>query len=402
MSRYLFTTWYGAGNQVPAIGLAQELAARGHEVRFAGYASQRERFERAGFDFVLLEGADAVYRADEPPERVMAALVEGVWACPAHHTDIREVLRDFHCEVVVVDCMMFGVLAGLDGAPMPVVPLVHSAPGALFPPGSPGDAMLLGPVNAVRAAGGSPPIERIWDAWAPYPTLCTSVPELDPLAGSVPGSFHYVGPITERAEPSGWRPPWRRDDPRPLVLASFSTGYAWDQTSRIARTLAALDDARRYRVLALTAFVDPAALSSPANAVLRREVPHGEVLPDTAVTVCHAGHGTVTASLAHGVPVVTLPNPGADQEALAARVAALGAGIALDGETATSADIADAVATVIRDRSYRDAAARLGAAITAAPGASGAAELLEKLSLGGAAAATPAMDKSQEGADVVG
>lgn len=399
MSRYLFTTWYGAGNQVPAIGLAQELAARGHEVRFAGYASQRERFERAGFDFVVLEGADAAYRENEPPERVMAALVEGVWACPAHHADIREVLRDFHCEAVVVDCMMFGVLAGLDGAPMPVVPLVHSAPGALFPPGGPGDAMLLGPINAVRAAGGVPPIERVWDAWSPYPTVCTSVTELDPEAGRAPASFHYVGPITERVEPSGWRSPWPTDDPRPLVLATFSTGYAWDQTSRIARTLAALDDAGRYRVLALTAYVDPAALSGPSNAVLRREVPHGEVLPDVAVTVCHAGHGTVAASLAHGVPVVTLPNPGADQETLAARVAGLGAGIALDGEAATSADIADAVTTVLADPSYRDAAARLGAAIAAAPGAAGAADLLEELSEPHGAGSASRSDQS---ADVVG
>ncbi|HEX6446351.1 MAG TPA: glycosyltransferase [Streptosporangiales bacterium] len=378
MSRYLFTTWYGAGNQVPAIGLAQELAARGHEVRFAGYTGQRERFERAGFDFAVLAGADAAYRADEPPERVMAALVEGVWACPAHLTDLRDALAAYPCDAVVADCMMFGVLAALEDASVPVVPLVHSAPGALFPPGGPGDAMILGAVNAVRAAAGRRAVGSVWETWAPFPAICASVAELDPLAARAPASFHYVGPITERREPSGWRSPWRRDDPRPLVLASFSTGYAWDQTSRIARTLAALDDAERYRVLALTAYADPAALTCPPNAVLRREVPHDEVLPAVSATVCHAGHGTVAASLAHGVPVVALPNLGADQQALAARVAGLGAGIALDGETATSADIAAAVAAVLDEESYRTAAAHLARAIAAAPGACGAADLLEK------------------------
>lgn len=40
MSRFLFLTWDGGGNQSPAIGIAQELRGRGHEVVFAGYASQ--------------------------------------------------------------------------------------------------------------------------------------------------------------------------------------------------------------------------------------------------------------------------------------------------------------------------------------------------------------------------
>lgn len=375
--RFCFTTWFGAGNQVPTIGLAQELVARGHEVLVAGYASQRARFERLGFDFVVLERADNIYRADAPPEQVMAELVNGVWACQEQVLDIVELLDRQRCDVFVVDCMMFGALAALERAGVPATVLVHSAPGALVPPGASGEPFVLGPVNELRTAAGCEPVDSLWSAWAPFPTLCASINDLDPLVTEAPPSFRYVGPLFERTPASGRALPWPPDDPRPLVMASFSTGYAWDQRSRVDRTLDALGDATRYRLLALTAMTDVTDLAPPEGVEVRTRVPHAEVLPDVALAVTHAGHGTLAACLAHGVPVVTLPNPAADQPVLAARVAELGAGIALDGETATPAEIRNAVATVLASGTYRAAARKLGDAIRAAPGVSAAADLVE-------------------------
>ncbi|GAA4360938.1 hypothetical protein GCM10023088_00640 [Actinomadura verrucosospora] len=51
------------------------------------------------------------------------------------------------------------------------------------------------------------------------------------------------------------------------------------------------------------------------------------------------------------MPVVALPNPAADQPALARRAAELGAGLALEGESAGPEEIAAAVRTVIEDPS---------------------------------------------------
>ncbi len=45
MTRFAFVTWDGGGNLPPAIGIAQELAARGHSVRFLGYETQRAAFK---------------------------------------------------------------------------------------------------------------------------------------------------------------------------------------------------------------------------------------------------------------------------------------------------------------------------------------------------------------------
>ncbi|MEV4002641.1 hypothetical protein [Actinomadura sp. NPDC049753] len=45
------------------------------------------------------------------------------------------------------------------------------------------ERVLLPAVNAVRGQAGRPPIDRLWDAWTPFLPLCTSIRELDPLAG---------------------------------------------------------------------------------------------------------------------------------------------------------------------------------------------------------------------------
>ena len=101
-------------------------------------------------------------------------------------------------------------------------------------------------------------------------------------------------------------------------------------------------------------------------------------MPSAAATVTHAGHGTVTASLAEGVPLIALPNPAADQPFLAAELQRRGAGIALEGESNPDA-IRAAVREVMGNPSYRASAQRLASSIHAAPGVAGAAAELEQL-----------------------
>src|SRR5262249_53892728 len=156
----------------------------------------------------------------------------------------------------------------------------------------------------------------------------------------------------------------------------FTTTGHWDQRDRIRNTLDALRDGP---VRVLVTAVDPGDIGVvPTNAVIRPFVPHGAVLPSVAVTVTHAGPGTVSASLALGVPIVALPNRSADQPFLAATLERLGAGLALDGEAEPEA-IRLAVQAVMRRPSYAAAAKTLAAAIHATPGVGGAAAELERL-----------------------
>ena len=377
MSRYVLLSWNGGGNEPPAIGLAQALKNGGHDVTFAGYENQRDRFTARGFRFVLLEHSSAQWQ-DVPPERLFAMKMQTAIASLAHLDDVPQLISREQYDVLVVDCMMFGALAAAESIRVPTVVLVHSPPGAVFPPGGQFESLLLGPVNQARAKAGQPAIKNIWDAWVPFPALCTTIPQLDPLASQTPESFFYLGPIFEQVPPSGWKSPWTHGDGRPLVLVSFSTNPNWNQNSRIERTLKAL---AHYdcRVVVTAGLADLAEIPVPANTVVVRHIPHAEILPDVAVTVTHAGHGTVAASLMHGVPLLCLPNAVADQPILAAQIEALGAGRALDGDNAIPAEIETAIGQLLNDPCYAANARSLANAIAHAPGTRAAVSYLERL-----------------------
>lgn len=236
MARFLFFTWSGGGNQPPAIGIAQELRERGHTVRFAGDASQRARLTDLGLPFTLLA------RSSATRDPRLTDVVAGVMASHEHLVDVPDAVRGAQDDVLVIDCLMFGALAAAELAGWSVAVLVHSAPGLLGEPHGWLEGFLLEAVNGVRAAAGLAPVAALWDVWARFPTLCATIPALDPLAARVPASFAYVGPAFEHVPPSGWLAPWPADDPRPLVLVSFSTIGAWDQASRIRRTLEGVTD----------------------------------------------------------------------------------------------------------------------------------------------------------------
>jgi MGT family glycosyltransferase len=378
MTRFAFTTWDGGGNEPPAVGIAQGLVARGHDVVFIGYEVQRKRFEQRGLPFVALRrtGGFDIYATSDPGGRI-AGLMANVWASPEHLEDLPDALASIAPDVLVIDFSMQGALASAIRSAVPTAVLAHSAiAGLVPPPDSPMGAARLGATNRLREEARLPKLASLTEAWTGYTTLVTTIPALDPAAETADGSVHYLGPVFEALPDDPWESPWRADDNRPLVLVSFSTTGLWDQSGRIRNTLEGLAG-ESLRVLVSAA--QPMDLGPiPDNAALRPFVPHQRALQGAALTVTHAGHGTVSASLAHGVPLVALPNPAADQPFLAARVQQLGAGVALDGESGPTA-IRAAVRDVMTDPAYGAAAARLAIAIGGAPGVGGAVVELERL-----------------------
>jgi hypothetical protein len=128
---------------------------------------------------------------------------------------------------------------------------------------------VLEPPNELRRSVELDSVASLWKIWARFCTLYTTVPELDPLADRVLGSFACIGPVFETVAASGFALPWPADDPRPLVLVSFSSGRAWDQRSRIERTLAALSGAP-YRALVTTGPVEASLIAFDDCAAHRR------------------------------------------------------------------------------------------------------------------------------------
>ena len=380
-SRFAFLTWDGGGNVPPAVGIAQELASRGHHVEFIGYEVQRRGFEQRGFAFSALRrsGHFDIYGGADPAQR-LPGLIRHVWACDEHLEDIRDAVDAAAADVVVIDFSMNGALAAATELTIPAAVLAHSTiAGLVPPPESPMGRARLTATNQLRERIGLPAMGRLNDGWLGYTTLVTTIPELDPAAAGAGAEVHYVGPIFERVPDQAWDSPWELDDDRPLVVVSFSTTGIWDQTGRLRNTLEALaEDPVRVLASAPQGWQDETV---PANASVRVFVPHALVLPQTAVTVTHAGHGTVMASLAHGVPLLTLPNQAADQPFLAATIERLGAGLALDGGSGPE-PIRTAVRALLNQPSFALTAGSLGARILAMPGAPGAADHLEGLAAG--------------------
>ena len=219
----------------------------------------------------------------------------------------------------------------------------------------------------MREAAQLAPLGRLEEGWASLPTLVTTVAELDLAVARRGPCVRYFGPILEEVREREWKSPFSDGDERPLVLVSFSTTRFWDPLGRIRNTLDALES-EPVRVLVLAPEAE-SVHAVPRNAVVQTYVPHGLVLPHAELTVTHCGHGTVTAALSHGVPILALPNAAADQPYLAERVKHLGAGIALDG-AASADEIRAAVREILAREAYAARARELGAVIAASPGAS--------------------------------
>lgn len=170
--------------------------------------------------------------------------------------------------------------------------------------------------------------------------------------------------------------PWRDDDPTPLVLVSFSTGFEQRNVDKLQRTLDALADLPVHVVATTGGIVAPNELASPANAVVLNYAAHDPLLRRAALAVTHGGHGTAMRALRHGVPMVVIPGLAGDQPFVGAAVAEWGAGRCLPGD-ASMAAIAAAAREVLSAPSFRDEARRRRATLTDVDGARTAADEVE-------------------------
>jgi len=364
MAEILFVTWDGGGNVPPALGIAAALTARGHTVRFVGHPGQRPALEAAGVEVASSRQARAFSALDTNSPRALASM----FGDRGLGRDVLEALADRDADVVVVDCLLFGVMDELTRAGRRYVVLEHLYDAYLTggwmrgPMGWGMRLQRLHPTRALRAA---------------QLRLVTSVPSLDPAGGR--GGLTYVGPVCPVA-------PGLDDhtDADPLVLVSLSTYRFPGMTRCLQAILDACADLDVQVVATTGPAVDPSDLRVPSNAEVHRFVPHVELMPRASLVIGHGGHGTTMQALAHDLPLVLMPmHPMLDQPMVARSVAAAGAGRVVR-KKATADDLRPVIASLLGDGPHRAAAARLGAEIRALPGAGGAAARIEELVASGA------------------
>jgi MGT family glycosyltransferase len=411
----LFVLWEGGGNVPVQLALAKGLVERGHEVRVltedclaADVAAAGCRFEpfveapnRASRTEDLIRDSEA-----RTPlgafARARDRVVMGPAAAYAH--DTRAALEREAVDAMASDYMLFGPPIASERAGVPTALLVHNvyivpepgkpAAGPGFMPargliGRTRDRVVsrafvglfnrgLPPVNRARTEQGLSPLRNVLEHFDHAQRVLVLTSESFDFHGySHPQHLRYVG--STLADPpwvEDWRSPWPEDDSRSLVVVSFSSTYM-AQGRVLARAIEGLSRVDARVLVTTGPAVDPASLHPGANTTVVRSAPHAQLFPETAAVVTHAGMGTVTRALAAGVPLVCIPM-GRDQPDVAARVVYHGAGVRLRPSAKPDA-IRSAVERVISEPSFRAAAARIGANITADAAAQGGLPELEAL-----------------------
>lgn len=134
---------------------------------------------------------------------------------------------------------------------------------------------------------------------------------------------------------------WLAAGDAPVVYASLGS-FLSVRADVLARAAAALRDLP-VRVALATGSVPVAELGPlPEEWLVREYLPQVRLLRSAAAAVTHGGNNSVTEAMTFGVPLVVLPFS-TDQFAAAASVEASGVGFALPPNTATVADLREAV-----------------------------------------------------------
>ena len=309
----LFATWLGGGNVNPVLGLTEALRADGHAVSAVATSFLGDRLAAAGISVL------------DPPA---GYLPEG--------GDLARAVDSADPDLVVADFMLTSVLGVAASLDTPNVGLIHTLYGANMLDGAPHSMLMTGgvePVNADRASLGLDPVATLGDLLAGMDGLVvTAPPELDDHTVPVPAPATYIGPLFEGPGPdAGWTPP---PGDGPLIVISPGTA-AMDpapEAQMVSGVLEAVESLDARVLLTVADYQDTTALPVPANTTVSGYVRHAAVLPHTDLVVTHAGLGTVTAALAHGVPMVCLPLD-REQPDNAAAVARIGAGTHLSPAT---------------------------------------------------------------------
>ena len=417
MTNFLIATWEGGGSVMPALTVAKKLADRGHRVRVMSDRCNRPEAEAAGASFIPWTRAPSRpdrsresdtfrdYEAETPQDQIRLVM-ERVWTGPAldFAEDVIAELRRERADLVISSEMLMGVMAGCESIGQPFVALTCNI--SLFPiPGVPPVGPGLAPaetpeeagfhrevaagnealfaiglpaLNAARRLLGLQPLARLADQLdAAEALLLGTSAAFDFAPPALPEGVAYVGP--QLADPpwaAAWHSPWPADDVRPLILVGFSTTFQ----DHVGVLQAIIDGAATLPVRLLVTLGDtiaPDELVPAANCALVHSAPHNAVMPETALVITHGGHGTVTRALMHRKPLLVVPH-GRDQNDNAVRVTARGAGQMLPA-TATAEDFRTAIADLLADHRYAEAANRLGARVAADVDNSPVAEALERL-----------------------
>jgi hypothetical protein len=375
--RVLVATTAGAGHLGPLLPFARALRGGGHEVVVAAPASFAAAVERAGFDHRPF--------ADASPEE-LGKVFAGLAGCTNEEGNVI-VLRDvfgrldagaalpamtdlveqWRPDLVVRETAELASYVAADAAGIPHVQVGVglTAFDELYLPVLDEPLAELGSKSGVDGLTASPRLSLLPESY-------------DGNGTGLMTTRRYREDTSGAARPL---PDWWEDPGPPLVYVTFGSVAATIGMfpALYEQVVAALAGLPVRMLLTTGEGGDPGLLGAlPANVHVERWWPQEDVMPHAAAVVGHGGFGTTLAGLAAGVPMVVVPLF-ADQPYNAARVEAIGAGIALDGGPAAVAGLAGALERVLSEESYQRCARAAAGEIAALPGVAECVPFLEEV-----------------------
>lgn len=293
----------GSGHLARALVLARAFAARGHAVCLASGGMPVPRLDTAGVELLQLpplrsDGVDFARLLDaegrEAGDRLLRARIEALTAQVARQAP----------DVIITELYPFGrrilraeFTALLDAADaLPRRPLVcASIRDILAPPSKPAraaetEAVVLGRYDAALVHA-DPAVTPLEISWPVTPALATRL--------------HYTGFV---APPAPALHPERAGEGE--IIVSAGGGPVGDTLFKAALAAAALDDARRWRLLVGGDPARAAVLAghAPANAVVEpARADFRQMLHHAAVSVSFCGYNTALDLLQTGCRALLVP-----------------------------------------------------------------------------------------------
>jgi UDP:flavonoid glycosyltransferase YjiC (YdhE family) len=378
-----------AGHAFPAIALGRALDGRGHDVVVETWGKWRDAVEVLGLRFAASEE----YRVFPPPP-------PGEGAGPAKAAKaLLPLLEEVRPDVVISDILTLAPALAAEVKGIPRATLIPH----LFPVGAP-EMPFFGmgmapPRTALGRAGwraAQPLLEtglRIGRRQMNEQRAQLGLAALDRFHGGISEDLAIVGTLPQLEYPRDWRPHAELtgplefelphpdielpagDDPIVLVANSTAQDPECDLVRRCFEGLAG----EPLRVVATTNGHRPEApIDVPANGVLVDWLSYSQLMPQSAVVVCHGGHGTVARALCEGTPLVISPAIG-DMAENAERAAWAGVSLTVPRRLRRGPTLRWAVRRVLDDPSYGRRAEAIAASPWAKGGADRAAVAVERL-----------------------
>lgn len=365
--KILVSSTTGLGHRLPMIPLVAELAARRHEIQWIGTPSMGAQvpdgvqLTAAGISEPARHGELLRLRPDLgslPPRARRSTAFSTAFArlsVPSMLGPLRDVVDEWRPDLILHEAAELAA---------PLIAAVNGIPSVCHGFGQ------VVPADATNAAG---------DVLAPLWREAGLAP--DRHAGSYRGLYVDIYPPSLVGEKMDHVPRVQRSRPAEapradgrIVYVTFGTAYNRDNLSLLRDTVLGAAAAADQVLVTVGRDVKPGELGAvPDHVRVESFVPQAEVLPQCAAVVCHGGSGTVLAALAHGVPVVCIPQ-GADQFANAINVERVGAGLQLTNPSPT--DLSDAV-TALRSEGVRAAAEAVADEIARLPAIDQVADAIE-------------------------